>query len=260
MLFDPTIDTQFNEELFIESQQTLIRLKEKKKLNEKEIINESLKKSKKLDRGRTLFEEFDLMTFEGKMKVDMLFYEYLLSDIEDDTVIEGVQNLIGSMYANVKQIYEHINILPEIFGIGVIREANGKLKKFKLDQNILNESMTHTTNVIKNIISKELKTKFYDLSLNERKAKYFNEHKELAKNLIIEGNTPEDAISFSVKNVIIENFLRKLAFPFAVWSRVNYLCESDDYGKIFDQDKLDNLVEQFNKKLSKVSKVITAHI
>ena len=99
---------------------------------------------------------------------------------------------------------------------------------------------------------------FYSLSEEQRKDKYLEVSRELSKQLISEGTTPEDAIAFSTKVSIVENLLQKIAFPFSVWSRIGYLTESEDYRKVFDQEALVELVDNFKSKIHSLSKVIAA--
>jgi len=57
---------------------------------------------------------------------------------------------------------------------------------------------------------------------------------------------------------IVESLLVKIAFPFAVKSRIDYLIESEDYRKVFDQEALVELVDSFNKKVHNIAKIIAA--
>ena len=119
---------------------------------------------------------------------------------------------------------------------------------------------------MKNVAKKEKKKVwiltiyFYKLSPEKRVEKYIETSRELCKNLINEGVEPAEAIEFSVKSTVMEGLLTKIAFPFATWSRIQYLLESEDYGKVFDQKALTELVESFQKKVESISKIVAVVI
>ena len=234
-----------NEDILKETKKTLQQIKDQKESN-KSILVEMKENNIKFDTGKFFFQEYDSVVYEGKIKVDMLYYDQLLQKM-DDTVSEGVQNAIISLYKTINSIYEFVNISPEIYGNSI-------------DVSILESSIENTHRKLSKVIFEFLDNNFYRLTAEQRKVKYFEEHKELAKSLISEGNSPDDSISFSVKSIITENLLRHLSFPFGSWSRINYLIENDDYGAIFDQEKLIVLVDEFNKKLRSISKIVATCI
>ena len=90
----------------------------------------------------------------------------------------------------------------------------------------------------------------------QKKDKYLENSREHSKSLISDGVSPEEAISFATKVVIMENLLTKIAFPFSVWARIEYLNESDDYRKVFDQEKLNTIIESFRDKVSSLAKIV----
>jgi hypothetical protein len=180
--------------------------------------------------------------FEGKMKVDMLFFEQFLQKLEES---EQLHEALVSYFRNIRQIYEFVNLKPEVYGKG-------------MNFTILEKSNEEQHNFLSNIIYEYFDKNFYSLTPEQRKQKYLEESRDLAKNLISEGAEPEEAIAFSTKTSIVETLLQKIAFPFSVWSRIGYLTESDDYRKVFDQESLVDLVDTFQKKTHMLAKVIAA--
>jgi hypothetical protein len=231
----------FNFDAMVESQLALRKIHESqsKKHNYMEVIQEGIQKA---TAGSEFFEPYDSLMFEGKMRVDMLFFEQFLQKLEES---EQTHAALVSYFRNIRQIYEFVNLKPEIYGKG-------------LDFTILEKSNEEQHNLLSNIIYEYFDKNFYSLSNEQRKQKYLEESRYLAKNLIAEGTEPEEAITFSTKTCIVETLLQKIAFPFSVWSRINYLTESDDYRKVFDQETLVELVDSFQKKTHMLAKVISA--
>jgi hypothetical protein len=256
-------DDARREQLFIEKEEARLRLerqtKENLRNNSEHIIQENLKN---FDRGREYFKEFDEMVYDQKARVDMLYYQKLLSNIDENFAPE-VTELLKTLYSDVYKIYEFVNIEPEVYGTyfeNVRSTSGGELKSPKrlpVTTNILNESMDVTEKVITSVVVRYLKENFYNLDETKRQKKFFMEHKELAKKLITEGVDPEEAIEFSIKTIVVENLLRNIAFPFTCWSRIKYLVDDDkSYGDVFDKDALEELVESFNRKLHGVAKIV----
>ncbi len=231
----------YNFDAMVESQNALRKIQESKskKINHLELIQEGIQKA---SAGSEFFEAYDSLLWEGKVKIDMLYFDQLLQKIEES---EQVYEALGSYFKNIRQIYEFVNLKPEIYGKG-------------LDYSLLEKSNETQHQLLSNVIYEYFDKNFYSLSVEQRKQKYLEESRELAKHLISEGTEPEEAISFSTKVSIVESLLQKIAFPFAVWSRINYLTESDDYRKVFDQEALVDLVDSFEKKVHSLSKVVSA--
>lgn len=204
-----------------------------------EIIQEGISKA---TAGSEFFEAYDALLWEGKVKVDMLYFDQFLQKLEES---EQIYAALGNYFKNVRQIYEFVNLKPEIYGKG-------------LDYTILEKSNEAKHQCLSNIICEYFDKTFYSLTAEQRKEKYLEEARELAKILIAEGTEPEEAISYSTKVCIVENLLQKIAFPFSVWSRIQYLTESDDYRKVFDQEALIELVNNFQKKVTSMAKIVAA--
>ena len=231
----------YNFDAMIESQAALRKIHESqsKKRDHMEIIQEGIQKA---TAGSEFFEPYDSLLWEGKVKVDMLYFDQLLQKLEES---EQIYNALGNYFKNIRQIYEFVNLKPEIYGKG-------------LDYTLLEKSNEVQHQLLSTVIYEYFDKSFYSLTTEQRKQKYLEESRDLAKQLISEGVEPEEAITFSTKVSIVETLIQKIAFPFAVWSRINYLTESDDYRKVFDQESLVELVDVFEKKVHSLAKVVAA--
>ena len=232
-------DTDLN--IMAESRKALQKIYENrtKKKDPLQIIQEGIQKA---SAGSEFFEAYDSLMWEGKVKIDMLYFDQLLQKLEES---EQVYSALGEYFKNIRQIYEFTNLCPEIYGKG-------------LDFTILEKSNETQHQTLSNIIYEYFDKSFYSLTSEQRKEKYLDISRELAKTLIAEGIVPEEAITFSTKVSIVETLLQRIAFPFGPWSRINYLMESDDYRAIFDQEKLVDLVDDFRKKAHSLAKVVAA--
>lgn len=238
---------EFDHEMYENSQRVLESLKEEKERNKKDGHQKFLESKKRFDYGQELFDPYDDITFEAKLKVDLMFYERLLSNL-DEKYSEVVQEILSSLYKDVREIYDQMNISPELYGKGINYE-------------ILEEGLNIRSKKISEVVYEYLDKNFYRLSPDERKEKYYEQQLPLAKELMTEQKeNVEDAISHSVKTIVMENLLRQIAFPLAPWARLNYLCESYDYGQIFEQERLVELSENVNKKIRAISKIVSACI
>lgn len=234
-------------EIMNESATALRKIKSNRNKNQTKTLLETMQEvSKYVDYGKELFEAYDVLLFENKMKLDLLYYNKLFEKL-DESYVKQIEPAIASIYKDVRMIYEFINIKPEIYGKGVNSE-------------LLETSSEKTSKVISEAIFSYLDKNYYNLNPKERMTKYIEESREFSKQLMSEGNDSEDSIKFAVKTVLMENLLQKIAFPFSVWGRIKYFTESEEYGKIFDQDKLNSLVESFINKTSKIAKVVAASV
>ena len=235
-----------NNEIILESQQALKRIQIEKENNQKKSLTYIKENVKKINYGRNIFEEFDEEIYKNKSSIDMIYFNQLLDKLSDDQQLQ-VEVVLSDLYKTVYNIYEHINIAPEVFGIGVTTD-------------ILKESEENCNKIIKKSIHTFLENKFYRLTPYDRNEKYSSQGKEYAKILINEGVETEEAIKFSIKSIVMENLIKNICFPFSVWSRISNLMESEDYGLVFDQDKLINHVNKFETKSVNVARIISAII
>jgi len=219
----------------------LVKIQEAKikKKDHLQLIQEGVAK---VSIGSEFFEPYDSLIWEGKVKVDMLYFDQFLQKLEES---DELVKALGNYFRNIRQIYEFVNLKPEIYGKGLTFE-------------ILEKSNEAQKQTMSTIIYEYFDKSFYALTPDQRTARYLDKSRELAKTLISEGTSPEEAIAYSTKVNIVENLLMKIAFPFAVKARIDYLVESDDYRKVFDQEALVNLVESFNTKVYNIAKVVAA--
>jgi len=219
----------------------LVKIQEAKikKKDHLQLIQEGVAK---VSTGSEFFEAYDSLIWEGKVKVDMLYFDQFLQKLEES---DELVKALGNYFRNIRQIYEFVNLKPEIYGKGLTFE-------------ILEKSNEAQKQTMSTIIYEYFDKSFYALTPDQRTARYLDKSRELAKTLISEGTSPEEAIAYSTKVNIVENLLMKIAFPFAVKARIDYLVESDDYRKVFDQEALVNLVESFNTKVYNIAKVVAA--
>ncbi len=192
-----------------------------------------------------LYEPFDEIAFEGKTRIDMVYYDQLLQKLDESN--DQTSEIIGSLYKTVRDIYEFVNIKPETYGR-------------KINYEFLNESLENQQKTVSNIIYEYINNHFYKLSPQTRADKYLEESKELAKEMIKEGNEPDDAIQFAIKHVVMEGLLERISFPRPVWYRVKFLTEDEAYGRVFDQQDLIEHVELFESKIYELSKLIAVVI
>lgn len=232
--------------IIMEASKDALRKIKKNKTQKKNLLKEVSDSLHNYNIGKNFYEPYDLLILEGKFKVDGLYYDQLLHKL-DESHVDNIQKILSSLFGSVKDIYEFINIKPEVYGKGI-------------DFSILNESNEKCYQKLSFVIYEELDRSFYSLSREQRQKKYLEDSRHLSKKLIQEGTNVEEAIQYAVKTVVMENLLRKISFPFAVWSRVQHLTESDDYGSVFDQSKLIGLVESFMNKISSTAKIISAII
>jgi len=227
-----------NFEMMEEAQRALAKLD---KYNKKTAVTPLYESIYKATAGAEFFEVFDDLAWNGKIRVDSLYFDQLLLNLEEN---ENVYKLLGEYFKNIKQIYEFVNLKPDLYGKDI-------------NLTIFEQSTEKQHNLLSNVIYEYFDKTFYSLTPKQRKEKYLEESRHLSKQLISEGVDAEEAMTYSTKVCIVENLLEKIAFPFAVKSRIDYLLESEDYRKVFDQAALADLVDDFNKKKLAISKIIS---
>lgn len=227
------------------ARQALIKENEYNHYNKKSnILMEATEKLKRVDFGKNLYQPYDELTFEGKVAIDLLYYKHLLRNL-DESYYKDVHELLAQTYRTVKDIYEFVNIKPEIFGRGV-------------DKTILEQSIEKVEKKLSDVLTEVVNIAFYDLPAEKRAEKYSSRSLPLAKKLIESNNNTEESLQFSIKSCVMEDILTKIAFPKSNWLRVKHLTESEDFGLVFDQQKLINIVETFEKQIKTISKYLAA--
>ena len=111
------LNEQENLDLMLESREALRKLRNNKieKRDPLKVISESLQK---IHMGQDFFEQYDALIWEGKVKVDMLYYDQLFQKLDESQIIP-LQDALGAYFKNIRQIYEYVNLKPEIYGNGV---------------------------------------------------------------------------------------------------------------------------------------------
>ena len=242
-MFNQVLTEDQQVDIMSASREALRKIQTEKELkrNPLEVISEAYGKA---SMGADLFEAFDMIAWDGKIKVDMLYYDQLLQKLEES---EDIYKALGAYFKNIREIYEFVNLKPEVYGVGIdftILEQSNELKKQKLS----------------NVIYEYFDKSFYSLNPEQRESKYLETSRELSKTLISEGVNPEEAMTFATKVSIVETLLTKIAFPFGPNSRINYLMESADYRVVFDQEALVGLYDSFKSKVHSLAKVVSAVI
>lgn len=201
----------------------------------------------KTDYAAELFDPFDDIVYEGKIKIDLMYFNQFLQKLDETIDRETLQETFTSLYKDVYKIYEHVNIRPEIYG-----------GHHNVGLNILEDSNEEAHLKMSKVIAEYLKYNYYKLSETEKKEKYYETVCEESKDMIKEGVSPAESITFNIKAAVMEGLVRNIVFPFSAWSRITHLSESVDYGKVFDQDTLISLKESFENKVKNISKIIAA--
>lgn len=225
-----------------------LTLENEKAYNEKNkkinLLTEANQKLKNADIGKSFYEPFDETAFEGKTAVDLLYYKHLFRNL-DETYYKDIHELLAQTYRSVKEIYEFVNIKPQTYGKDI-------------NISILENSIEKVEEKLTKILNETIDNSFYKLTPEQRVDKYSSRALPLAKRLITEQNDPEESLQFSVKTCVMEDILTKIAFPGANWLRVKHLTESEDFGLVFDQQKLVDIVENFEKQINRLSKYLAA--
>jgi len=234
---------EFENAIMLESRQALEKIK-----NKQEVTTPFQEKMQNhwnsYDKGRHFFEEYTSEIFENKMKIDLLYMDQLLQKLDNQQISE-VEKLIGSIYKDVKPIYEIMNVKPEIYGKN-INEA------------LINESTELISTHLSKNINSFLAKNYYDLPKEKKESLYYEKVKEESINLINENYNPKEIIEYSMKKCLMKDLVENICFPFSVRCRLDYLLEDDAFGDIFDQEALQNHYDSFHNKLKNLSRIVAA--
>lgn len=234
---------EFAQILETEMAETQKKVRELKRKNDKTIEENIAEIQKKFKKNQNLYETFDIGKFETKLRVDLLFFEHLCQNLPE---IPKMENLISQYYATVRDLFESINLKPEMHKM--------------LKSSLLVESHDDQQKQFAKILSEHINNNYYRFSLEKRKEMYLSESKEYTSDLIQRGLETEEAIKLGVKACLIESLIANIAIPKFVQRRIKTLCEDADYGKVFDQEKLKQLWESFNKQTKNLAKIFSAAI
>jgi len=234
-----TEDTQMD--IMRESRDALSKITESKGIRVT-VLEEAQRIAKQKDMGKGFYKPYDQIAFESKIRVDMMYYDQLFQKL-DESVHPQIEGVMSALFTNVRKIYEFVNIVPEFYGKGI-------------NESIIDDSLEKAQRRLSKAIYENLDRNFYKLNDEQRKERYYDTSKDTIAALITDGTDTDEAIKFGIKVAVIENLLRNVSFPFGSWARIQYLTDNVDYGRVFDQDKLVDLVESFEKKMHNLAKII----
>ena len=193
--------------------------------------------------AQAMSEPFDTSIFENKVRNDFNYFDYFSDRFDDDVMVENMNKMLAEYFKTIREIYEVINIKPEIFG----RD---------LSDNVSEEEKVET---VKTTLESYLNKHYYNLEPEKRVEIYesavINKVKDLSEKHQMDVN---EATEFATKWCVFENFLHKLAFPGLIERKIKYLIESEEYGKVFDQERVQELYERYCDQAKAVSKVLAA--
>lgn len=197
----------------------------------------------KKDYSRLVFEEYNEEYQVIKLTGDSLFYNCLTNRL-DDVYENDMQTLFTNLTCTTNAIYKHINIKPRVYGFS--------------ESEIQNESEDVLHNKAIHIITEFLNYNYYTLSKEQLTKLYLEDITTIARELIITETLNTDvAVQFALKTLIIESLIEKINFPMTVHDKINELIMSSEYKAIFDQEKLIDLWETFQKQSRNIAKIIT---
>src|SRR6056297_1888135 len=233
----------FDSQVMMESRQTLEKIRNKQ--NQTKSFQDRMQEHwSTYDKGRSFFEEYTPEIFESKMKVDLLYMDQFLQKLDNQQISE-VEKLISSVYKDVKEIYEIMNVKPEIYGKNITED-------------IINESTEMIHNHLSKNIHSFLARNYYDLPVEKKESMYYERVKEDSADLIHENHNPKEVVAYSMKKCLMEDFVKNVCFPFSARCRLNYLLQDEAFGDVFDQESLQEHYDSFNKKLKSLSKIVAA--
>lgn len=239
------------EDLEMKTLDEFYRIQQQEKRIKEQTIKPTLLKEyqdlfEKMDHGKAYYRSYDKNIFENKSKIDLMYLKKLLHNL-DESYQESVHDVLKETFKLSKNIYEFINIEPKIYGKGV-------------NQDIINESIEKSDKLIKDVLENSIDSMFYKLDPNLREKKYGDKAKVLAESLIEGGNDSEEAIQFAIKTCVMEDLITKIIFPSPTWQRLSHLVEDENFAKVFDQEKLIEYVENFEKNVNVIAKYCAAAV
>ena len=234
-----TMQEQF--ELAAKSKEALDRIRSSK-AEQVSLKNES--SWKRPNYAKLIFEEYDIASFETKLKADAAYYNVLLKRL-DESKSNDIHKIVGGMMGIIRQIYEQINIKPKIYGLN-------RLPSLNETDSVIEENATR-------IISDYINRNYYQLNREQRQDKYGESVKSIASDMVVrESINPEEAVRFGTKVIVVKQFLENISFPLVVRGEIENCLTSDEYGEIFEQDRLRDLWESFDNQSFNLAKIIAS--
>ena len=202
----------------------------------------------KVDHSRMLFEEYDDDSFAQKVKIDSMFYKTMLKNL-DESYADSVKMILTNMFATTKEIYEHINIKPRVYGFNI--------------NTVFNESDDMLQQNAQRMINDFINDKYYSLTTEQREEKYYSAVSSIAKDVILSESDAldeKDALTFATKTIVMKNLIERINFPLSIQNKVQELLIDENYGKIFNQEQLSHLWDQFQEQSFDISKIVAVLI
>ena len=195
------------------------------------------------DYSRQAFEEYSDSKFAKKVGIDKYIYEQFLKNVQDDQLVLQIQENLGGLLNTIKNIYEHINIEPKIYGFT------------KLD---LNSSESELVTESNRIIYEHLDKNYFALTTQERSKKYKDYVTAKSYDITISENIDVDiSVEHAYKSAVINTLLENINFPFTIKCKIEELLESPQYKEIFDADTLQTLWENFQEQSFDLSRILS---
>lgn len=226
--------------------QGLQKLRHNQQKNDLKRISEE--KRSAIDHSKYIFEEYTEENFKKKIFLDKYIYSEFLKPLfeKNKDIEQTATDSLGDMLATVRQIYEFVNIKPKQYGFN-------KMDQDTSEQDLISEA--------KSLIRNHLNKKYYTLTKEEKEKKYKEEVINLSKNLVVNENLEVDsAVEHSYKTTIINDFIRKLNFPYVIECKINELFVSEMYDKFYEKDKLKDLWQVFEQQSLNISRIIALTI
>lgn len=202
----------------------------------------------KVDHSRMLFEEYDDDSFAQKVKIDSMFYKTMLKNL-DESYADSVKMILTNMFATTKEIYEHINIKPRVYGFNI--------------NTVFNESDDMLQQNAQRMINDFINDKYYSLTTEQREEKYYSAVSSIAKDVILSESDAldeKDALTFATKTIVMKNLIERINFPLSIQNKVQELLIDENYGKIFNQEQLSHLWDQFQEQTFDIAKIVAVLI
>jgi len=234
-----------NLEMTEKAREALRKSKEKKEVPIKEEKRDYTK-----ELMSTIYEEFSDSVFEEKVKTDIYVFNRLLENVEDEQDLKVLEEVIGSMMTTVKDIYQAINIKPEINGF---KNRNRS------------PSLAYYENEADSIITSHLKKHYFDLSSEQKKRKYEKlVSYDSFDSLMTEGFSTEEEIQEKVQEIykssIVETLIDRTCFPVGIEGVIKDLTTSESFRMFFESEVLIGMLEDFQNKKKILSNSIAKFI
>lgn len=187
--------------------------------------------------------------FNKKLSYDIKYHNFLMSNIEEDD--KKINSHLSKMVNSLKEIYECGLLYPRVYGF---RDNYDNL--IEIDEN----------EDCDKIVSKEfynyLNSNYYNLNKDRLVKKYGEPVVYESKNQIIDENTSdiEEVTRKNLKKIILENFIDNISFPGFTKNHIKECIENEEFTKLFDVDRIQELLDDYDKYKSKYAELLSEYI